>query len=137
MYVYGTQFWCVVIADSFVSLTMAVVYLPVFYGLGITSSYEVRAILRFLRLDYSSNLLSLFPFRLSFSLLVSIEQLFSVSKVEIQRCCSTDGFRHIFNKNGKRLLEAKRRNVEGSLADRVLFAVTLHSAGDIRSRVSI
>ncbi|XP_076239427.1 sodium-coupled monocarboxylate transporter 1 [Calliopsis andreniformis] len=40
MYVYGTQFWCVVIADSFVSLTMAIVYLPVFYGLGITSSYE-------------------------------------------------------------------------------------------------
>ncbi|PBC25900.1 Sodium-coupled monocarboxylate transporter [Apis cerana cerana] len=40
MYVYGTQLWCVVIADSFVSLTMAVVYLPVFYGLGITSSYE-------------------------------------------------------------------------------------------------
>ncbi|XP_076278536.1 sodium-coupled monocarboxylate transporter 2 isoform X6 [Lasioglossum baleicum] len=40
MYVYGTQFWCVVIADSFVSLTMAFVYLPVFYGLGITSSYE-------------------------------------------------------------------------------------------------
>lgn len=41
MYVYGTQLWCVVIADSFVSLTMAVVYLPVFYDLGITSSYEV------------------------------------------------------------------------------------------------
>ncbi|XP_012281008.1 sodium-coupled monocarboxylate transporter 1 [Orussus abietinus] len=40
MYVYGTQFWVVVIADSFVSLTMAVVYLPVFYGLQITSSYE-------------------------------------------------------------------------------------------------
>ncbi|XP_029675099.1 sodium-coupled monocarboxylate transporter 1-like [Formica exsecta] len=40
MYVYGTQLWCVVIADSFVSFTMAVVYLPVFYGLRITSSYE-------------------------------------------------------------------------------------------------
>ncbi|XP_076387578.1 sodium-coupled monocarboxylate transporter 1 isoform X3 [Megachile rotundata] len=40
MYVYGTQFWCIVIADLFVSLTMALVYLPVFYGLGITSSYE-------------------------------------------------------------------------------------------------
>ncbi|KAL6433377.1 hypothetical protein ACFW04_006496 [Cataglyphis niger] len=40
MYVYGTQLWCIVIADSFVSLTMAVVYLPVFYGLRITSSYE-------------------------------------------------------------------------------------------------
>ncbi|CAD1479882.1 unnamed protein product [Heterotrigona itama] len=40
MYVYGTQFWSVVIADSFVSLTMILVYLPVFYGLGITSSYE-------------------------------------------------------------------------------------------------
>ncbi|KAL6433376.1 hypothetical protein ACFW04_006496 [Cataglyphis niger] len=41
MYVYGTQLWCIVIADSFVSLTMAVVYLPVFYGLRITSSYEL------------------------------------------------------------------------------------------------
>ncbi|XP_017764409.1 PREDICTED: sodium-coupled monocarboxylate transporter 2-like isoform X2 [Eufriesea mexicana] len=41
MYVYGTQFWSVVIADSFVSLTMAIVYLPVFYDLGITSSYEL------------------------------------------------------------------------------------------------
>ncbi|KAG7214205.1 hypothetical protein KM043_001548 [Ampulex compressa] len=40
MYVYGTQFWTVIIADSLVSLTMALVYLPVFYGLGITSSYE-------------------------------------------------------------------------------------------------
>nr|XP_033338575.1 sodium-coupled monocarboxylate transporter 2-like [Megalopta genalis] len=40
MYVFGTQFWCGVISDSFVSLTMAFVYLPVFYGLGITSSYE-------------------------------------------------------------------------------------------------
>ncbi|KYQ47116.1 Sodium-coupled monocarboxylate transporter 1 [Trachymyrmex zeteki] len=40
MYVYGTQLWCVVIADSFVSITMAIVYLPVFYGLRITSSYE-------------------------------------------------------------------------------------------------
>lgn len=45
MYVYGTQFWSVVIADSFVSLTMIVVYLPVFYGLGITSSYEVSPLL--------------------------------------------------------------------------------------------
>ncbi|KAL7298032.1 hypothetical protein TKK_0009039 [Trichogramma kaykai] len=40
MYVYGTQLWCIVIADCFVSLTMALVYLPVFYGLQITSSYE-------------------------------------------------------------------------------------------------
>ncbi|XP_001600571.1 sodium-coupled monocarboxylate transporter 1 [Nasonia vitripennis] len=40
MYVYGTQLWCIVIADCFVSLTMAIVYLPVFYGLRITSSYE-------------------------------------------------------------------------------------------------
>ncbi|XP_033301614.1 sodium-coupled monocarboxylate transporter 2-like [Bombus bifarius] len=40
MYVYGTQYWCVIIADLFVSLTMTMVYLPVFYGLGITSSYE-------------------------------------------------------------------------------------------------
>lgn len=41
MYVYGTQLWSVVIADACVSLTMAIVYLPVFYRLQITSSYEV------------------------------------------------------------------------------------------------
>ncbi|XP_036147769.1 sodium-coupled monocarboxylate transporter 1 isoform X2 [Monomorium pharaonis] len=40
MYVYGTQFWCIAIADSFVSVTMAIVYLPVFYELRITSIYE-------------------------------------------------------------------------------------------------
>ncbi|XP_014485470.1 PREDICTED: sodium-coupled monocarboxylate transporter 1-like [Dinoponera quadriceps] len=40
MYVYGTQLWCIVIADTFVSVTMVIVYLPVFYGLRITSSYE-------------------------------------------------------------------------------------------------
>lgn len=40
MYVYGTQLWSIIIADFFVSLTMAIVYLPVFYGLQITSSYE-------------------------------------------------------------------------------------------------
>ncbi|CAD6208628.1 GSCOCG00010605001-RA-CDS [Cotesia congregata] len=40
MYVYGTQYWSVIIADAFVSLTMAIIYLPVFYGLQITSSYE-------------------------------------------------------------------------------------------------
>ncbi|XP_047368468.1 sodium-coupled monocarboxylate transporter 2-like isoform X2 [Vespa velutina] len=40
MYVYGTQLWSIVFADCFVSLTMAIVYLPVFYGLQITSSYE-------------------------------------------------------------------------------------------------
>ncbi|XP_076162290.1 uncharacterized protein LOC143144111 isoform X5 [Ptiloglossa arizonensis] len=40
IYVHGTQFWCVIVADSLVSLTMAFVYLPVFYDLGIDSSYE-------------------------------------------------------------------------------------------------
>ncbi|XP_011307182.1 sodium-coupled monocarboxylate transporter 1 [Fopius arisanus] len=40
MYVYGTQLWATVIGDALVSLTMAIVYLPVFYGLQITSSYE-------------------------------------------------------------------------------------------------
>ncbi|XP_043249568.1 sodium-coupled monocarboxylate transporter 1-like isoform X3 [Colletes gigas] len=40
MYVYGTQYWSILFADLCVPVTMAVVYLPVFYGLGITSSYE-------------------------------------------------------------------------------------------------
>ncbi|XP_034944496.1 sodium-coupled monocarboxylate transporter 1-like [Chelonus insularis] len=40
MYVYGTQYWSIVIADACVPLTMALVYLPVFYRLQITSSYK-------------------------------------------------------------------------------------------------
>ncbi|KAJ8688365.1 hypothetical protein QAD02_024160 [Eretmocerus hayati] len=40
MYVFGTQYWATVIADCFVSITMAKIYLPVFYRLQITSSYE-------------------------------------------------------------------------------------------------
>ncbi|GLH02838.1 Uncharacterized protein GBIM_08801 [Gryllus bimaculatus] len=40
MYVYGTQYWMIVVPEFFVSVTMIVVYLPVFYKLRITSSYE-------------------------------------------------------------------------------------------------
>lgn len=84
MYVYGTQFWSVVIADSFVSLTMAIVYLPVFYDLGITSSYEVtNASLLF------SALSNYYP------------SASAVSRPEVQRCGSTHGFRDISRKNGK------------------------------------
>ncbi|KAJ8870935.1 hypothetical protein PR048_027237 [Dryococelus australis] len=41
MYMYGTQYWVVIFPEAFVSITMALVYLPVFYKLQITSSYEV------------------------------------------------------------------------------------------------
>ncbi|XP_063224315.1 sodium-coupled monocarboxylate transporter 2-like [Bacillus rossius redtenbacheri] len=40
MYMYGTQYWVAVIPEVLVSVTMALVYLPVFYTLQITSSYE-------------------------------------------------------------------------------------------------
>ncbi|KAL3283616.1 hypothetical protein HHI36_006755 [Cryptolaemus montrouzieri] len=40
MYTYGTQFWMIICTGGFVCLTMALVYLPVFYKLQITSSYE-------------------------------------------------------------------------------------------------
>ncbi|XP_026465208.1 LOW QUALITY PROTEIN: sodium-coupled monocarboxylate transporter 1-like [Ctenocephalides felis] len=40
MYTYGTQYWMIVCPECFVSLTMALIYLPVFYKLQITSSYE-------------------------------------------------------------------------------------------------
>ncbi|PNF13986.1 hypothetical protein B7P43_G08671 [Cryptotermes secundus] len=40
MYMYGTQYWMVMCPEAFVSITMALVYLPVFYKLQITSSYE-------------------------------------------------------------------------------------------------
>ncbi|KAJ8951880.1 hypothetical protein NQ318_019856, partial [Aromia moschata] len=40
MYTYGTQFWMIIASEGFVSLAMAYGYLPVFYKLQITSSYE-------------------------------------------------------------------------------------------------
>ncbi|KYB27604.1 Putative sodium-dependent multivitamin transporter-like Protein [Tribolium castaneum] len=40
IYTYGTQFWMVLASKALVSLTMAFAYLPVFYKLQITSSYE-------------------------------------------------------------------------------------------------
>ncbi|KAJ4443728.1 hypothetical protein ANN_05505 [Periplaneta americana] len=41
MYVYGTQYMMIMCPEAFVSVTMALVYLPVFYKLQITSSYEM------------------------------------------------------------------------------------------------
>ncbi|XP_075990715.1 sodium-coupled monocarboxylate transporter 2-like [Anticarsia gemmatalis] len=49
MYTYGTQLWTIVLSEWAVSLTIAVVYLPVFYNLQITSTYE------YLRLRFSQN----------------------------------------------------------------------------------
>ncbi|XP_034256929.1 sodium-coupled monocarboxylate transporter 1-like isoform X2 [Thrips palmi] len=40
MYTYGTQYYIIVLAEALVSFTMATVYLPVFFKLQITSSYE-------------------------------------------------------------------------------------------------
>ncbi|RZC38851.1 sodium-coupled monocarboxylate transporter 1-like, partial [Asbolus verrucosus] len=40
IYTYGTQFWMILTSEGLVSLTMAFAYLPVFYKLQITSSYE-------------------------------------------------------------------------------------------------
>lgn len=40
MYTYGTQFWMTLVSEVFVSILMAYAYLPVFYKLQITSTYE-------------------------------------------------------------------------------------------------
>ncbi|XP_028033040.1 sodium-coupled monocarboxylate transporter 1-like isoform X1 [Bombyx mandarina] len=40
MYTYGTQLWTIVLSEWAVSLTIAIIYLPVFYNLQITSTYE-------------------------------------------------------------------------------------------------
>lgn len=42
IYTYGTQFWMVIIPKGIVILTICLCYLPVFYTLQITSSYEVN-----------------------------------------------------------------------------------------------
>ncbi|XP_044268114.1 sodium-coupled monocarboxylate transporter 1-like [Tribolium madens] len=53
IYTYGTQFWMVLASKALVSLTMAFAYLPVFYKLQITSSYE------YLNLRFNSTVRSL------------------------------------------------------------------------------
>ncbi|KAK7792175.1 hypothetical protein R5R35_005133 [Gryllus longicercus] len=63
MYVYGTQYWMIVVPEFFVSVTMIVVYLPVFYKLRITSSYE------YLRMRFSQ------PVRLLGSCLFLVKML--------------------------------------------------------------
>ncbi|KRT79021.1 hypothetical protein AMK59_8383 [Oryctes borbonicus] len=40
IYTYGTQFWMIITSEGLVSITMALAYLPVFYKLQITTSYE-------------------------------------------------------------------------------------------------
>ncbi|CAB3363685.1 Hypothetical predicted protein [Cloeon dipterum] len=40
MYTFGTQYWMIVLPEIAVSFTMANAYIPVFYELNITSSYE-------------------------------------------------------------------------------------------------
>ncbi|CAB0003183.1 unnamed protein product [Nesidiocoris tenuis] len=40
MYVYGTMYWLIIVSEVFVSFTMAYIYIPIFYKLQITSSYE-------------------------------------------------------------------------------------------------
>ncbi|CAH2103531.1 unnamed protein product [Euphydryas editha] len=49
MYTYGTQLWAIVVSEWIVSLTISIVYLPVFYNLQINSSYE------YLRLRFNQN----------------------------------------------------------------------------------
>ncbi|CAG4955222.1 unnamed protein product [Colias eurytheme] len=49
MYTYGTQLWAIVLSEWVVSVTIAIVYLPVFYNLQITSTYE------YLRLRFNQN----------------------------------------------------------------------------------
>lgn len=58
MYVYGTQYSMIVLSEVLVSITMVYVYLPVFYKLQITSSYEVCLI--------ALNKLNIYQFRTSF-----------------------------------------------------------------------
>ncbi|CAG2061222.1 unnamed protein product [Timema podura] len=40
MYLFGTQYWMSVTVEVFVNITMIFAYLPIFYTLQITSSYE-------------------------------------------------------------------------------------------------
>lgn len=47
-YLTGTQFWMVVVAYCFMFPTVAYVFMPVFYKLGLSSVYEVSAIFVFL-----------------------------------------------------------------------------------------
>lgn len=68
MYTYGTQFWMIIVSHSFVSITMATAYLPVFYTLQITSSYEYLH----LRFNQSVRLLGSILFLLKMMLYIPI-----------------------------------------------------------------
>jgi Na+/pantothenate symporter len=45
MYTFGTQYWMMCLAACIVCAVVAVAYMPVFYTLQITSTYEVRYLL--------------------------------------------------------------------------------------------
>ncbi|KAL1117556.1 hypothetical protein AAG570_003871 [Ranatra chinensis] len=66
MYVYGTQYWVVIFSEALVSVTMAFVYIPVFYTLQITSSYEYLN----LRFDKSVRTLGCFLFLIKMMLYI-------------------------------------------------------------------
>lgn len=57
IYTYGTQFWMIITSEGLVSITMAMAYLPVFYKLQITTSYEVSCSLYCI--EYETTLKSL------------------------------------------------------------------------------
>lgn len=42
MYVYGTQYSMIIFSEVFVSITVMYIYLPVYYKLQLTTSYEVN-----------------------------------------------------------------------------------------------
>ena len=48
IYLYGIHFWLICLSVPLVMALTYYVYLPVFYGLQVTSTYEVRIILYFL-----------------------------------------------------------------------------------------
>ncbi|XP_065340300.1 sodium-coupled monocarboxylate transporter 2-like [Cloeon dipterum] len=69
MYSFGSQYWIVIISEALVSLTMAVAFIPVFYGLNITSSYE------YLRLRFNQ------PVRLMGSIIFMIKMMLYIPNV--------------------------------------------------------
>lgn len=57
MYLYGTQYWIVVLSYPFTQGLAALVYVPLFHGLKLTTAYQVALLLQLKSFIFSSNII--------------------------------------------------------------------------------
>jgi sodium-coupled monocarboxylate transporter 8/12 len=57
MYLYGTQYWIVVLSYPFTQGLAALVYVPLFHGLKLTTAYQVALLLQLKSFIFSANII--------------------------------------------------------------------------------